>query len=182
MKSGGLRKFGAIPVLALAITFVLSGTALADDDDGHSLQGTWRVQVTQYNCATGTPLPSFWSLLSFHRGGTESESTSNPALQPGQRTSGYGFWKPAHEGGDFCSTDPKADYFSATDAFILSDSPTNPPGLKKGVQKIVQCITMKDYDSWTSNAIVTFFNNDGTTTAGCAKAAGVRLSGSTTEP
>jgi hypothetical protein len=181
MKSRGSRKFGGIPVLALAITFVLAGTAFADDDDGHSLQGTWRVQVTQYNCATGAAVPSFWSLLSFHRGGTESETTSNPALQPGQRTSSYGFWKPAREA-DSCSADPEADSISATEAFILSDSPTNPPGLKKGVQKIVQCITMKGDDSWTSNATVTFFNNDGTTTTGCAKAAGTRLSGSTTEP
>jgi hypothetical protein len=183
MKSRSLRYFGRIAALALASTLAVTGTAFAQDGDwdGHSLQGTWRVQVTQYNCATGAAVPSFWSLLSFHRGGTESETTSNPALQPGQRTSSYGFWKPAREA-DFCSADREADYFSATEAFILSDSPTNPPGLKKGAQKIMQCITMKGDDSWTSNATVTFFNNDGTTTTGCAKAAGTRLSGSTTEP
>src|SRR5437773_1480184 len=34
----------------------------------------WRVKVTQYNCANPSmTFPPFWSLLSFHRGGTETE-------------------------------------------------------------------------------------------------------------
>lgn len=77
---------------------------------------------------------------------------------------------------------PTADYFNATEAFILSDSPTNPPGLKKGVQKILQCITMKDDDNWTATAVVKFFNHDGTTSAGCAEAQGMRLSESADQP
>ena len=184
MKSQVLRHISGKSALVLALAIAWAGTALAQSEEAaaRSLHGTWRVQVTQFNCVTGQAVPPFWSLLSFHRGGTESETTSNPALEPGQRTSGYGFWKRAREAA-FCSTNAtKADYFSATEAFILSDSPTTPPGLKKGVQKILQCITMKDRDNWTSNAVVKFFNSDGTTITGCAQAEGIRLTGDTDQP
>ena len=184
MKSEALKHLSRISAAVLASALAVASTVPASaqsDESVAPLTGTWRVKVTQYNCATGMTLLSFWSVLSFQRGGTESETTSNPALQPGQRTPGYGFWKPARDSA-FCSSDPTADYFNATEAFILSDSPTNPPGLKKGVQKILQCITMRDDDNWTATAVVKFFNHDGTTSAGCAKAQGMRLSESADQP
>ena len=156
----------AIVITALA----LSTTASAGEA---SLHGTWRVQVTQYNCTNPSmSFPPFWSLLSFHRDGTETETTSNPALQPGQRTSGQGYWERTGYN----------TYFSATEAFILFDSPTNPPGLKEGAQKILQTISLTDGDHFVSVATVKFFNADGTVTGGCAKAQATRLTGSTTEP
>jgi hypothetical protein len=185
MKSMVLRHSDRIAAAILAVALaVVSAPAKAQSTESAAapLEGTWRVQVTQYVCANPTiTFPPFKSVLSFQRGGTESETTSNPALVPGQRTSGYGFWEAA-SASTFCSADPAADYFSATEAFILFDSPTTPPGLKKGVQKILQCITMTDENDWSANASVRFFNADGTTTTGCATATGVRLTDSTTTP
>jgi hypothetical protein len=129
--------------------------------------------VTQYSCANPSiQFPPFWSLLTFARGGTEIETTSNPALQPGQRTPSHGFWVTVGEN----------TYFSATEAFILFDSPTNPPGLKKGVQKILQSISLTGPNQFSALATVKFFNADGTTTSGCAKAQGTRLTGSADQP
>ena len=160
--------------LAVLMTVMATTTSFAQSEESAapSLTGTWRVQVTQYNCTTGTPRPPFWSLLSFQRGGTESETTSNPALLPGQRTPGFGAWERSGIN----------TFSSVTEAFILFDSPTNPPGLKKGVQKILQTITMTSENDWIADATVIFFNSDGTTSSGCAKAQGFRLTSSADQP
>lgn len=166
---------GAITAAIVATALALTSSAKAGSAEqaAPSLHGTWRVQVTQYNCANPTmTFPPFWSILSFHQGGTETETTSNPALQPGQRTAGNGYWERTNKG----------TYFSVTEAFILFDSPTNPPGLKKGVQKILQTIALTDESHFNSVATVKFFNADGTVTTGCAKAEGTRLTGSPDEP
>jgi hypothetical protein len=176
MKSTMLTCFG-IAAAMLTTAMVLTGSANAGSTErfapSPSLHGTWRVQVTQYNCQNPSmALPPFWSLLSFHRGGTETETTSNPALEPGQRTAGYGYWERSGNN----------TYFSVTEAFILFDSSANPPGLKSGVQKILQTIALTDENDFSSIATVKFFNADGTVTTGCAKAQGIRLTGSEDQP
>ncbi len=100
------------------------------------------------------------------------ETTSAPAFLPGQRTSGHGVWSSI--GGNA--------YSAVSEAFILFDSPTNPPGLKTGAQKIIQAIVLNDENHFSSLASVKFFNADGTTLTGCAKAAGTRLSTSGNQP
>ena len=55
--------------------------------------GTWAVQVTLRDCATNAPLgPPFNSLVTFHDGGTLSESAGSLAFAPGQRSPGHGTW------------------------------------------------------------------------------------------
>jgi hypothetical protein len=171
MKSSFLRCVSYTTVAILTVAFALTPTATAQSvaTAGPSLQGTWRVQVTLYKCSDPqVTIPPFWSLVSFHQGGTETETTSNPGLQPGQRTAGEGFWKP--KGAN--------TYFSTSEAFILFDSST----VKKGVQKILQSINLKDQNHFSSKATVKFFNADGTIATGCAKAEAVRLTGSADEP
>jgi hypothetical protein len=171
MKSEYVKYAGRLA--AAILFFALSANAQSTRSAAAPLEGTWRVQVTLHNCADPSiTFPPFWSLLSFQRGGTESETTSNPALMPGQRTAGFGFWERTGVN----------TYFSATEAFILFDSPTNPPGLKKGVQKILQTIVMTDDNDWTADATVAFFNSNGTSSSGCATAQGSRLTGSTDAP
>jgi len=171
MKSIVFGNFGRPLASALAGAIVLAMTlpavAQSAESAATSLEGTWRVKVTQYNCANpGMTFPPFWSLLSFHRGGTETETTSNPALAPGQRTSGHGFWKTAGNN----------NYLMAVEAFILFNSPTAPPGLKIGTQKIVQAIAVTDNTHFTSNGTVNFFDANGTLyLAGCAKSDAVRM-------
>src|ERR1700730_4806991 len=87
--------FGRVATAFLAGALVLGTGISANAQSEQSpigLEGTWRVQVTQYNCATGATRPPFWSLLSFARGGTLTETTSAPAFLPGQRTPGHGVW------------------------------------------------------------------------------------------
>lgn len=169
MKSKVWRNFARASAAVLSGAMMLGITlpAAAQASDSASLEGTWRVKVTQYNCANPSmTFPPFWSLLSFHRGGTETETTSNPALQPGQRTSGHGFWKPAG----------KNTYMMAVEAFILFNSPTAPPGLKIGTQKIVQAIAVTDSNHFTSNGTVSFFDTNGALyLSGCAKSDAVRM-------
>jgi hypothetical protein len=170
MKSGVSKTFTAAAGGLLAGVLVLAAVMPAgaqSEQSPNGLEGTWRVQVVQYNCANPSiTFPPFYSLLSFHRGGTETETTSNPALQPGQRTSGYGFWKPV---GDH-------QYLMAVEAFILFDSPTTPPGLKTGTQKIVQAVMVTDDNHFATDGTVNFFATDGTNyRSGCAKSYGTRL-------
>jgi len=170
MKSGVSKTFTAAAGALLAGVIVLgaSMTASAQSEQSpNGLEGTWRVQVVQYNCANpAITFPPFYSLLSFHRGGTETETTSNPGLLPGQRTSGHGFWKLVGDG----------QYLMVVEAFILFDSPTTPPGLKTGTQKIVQAVGVTDENHFASDGTVNFFAVDGTNyRSGCAKSFGTRL-------
>jgi hypothetical protein len=170
MKSEVLKPFVRTTSTFLAGMLVLGSATIANAQSQQSvndLEGTWRVEVVQYDCANPSiTFPPFYSLLSFHRGGTETETTSNPALLPGQRTSGHGFWKSS---GDH-------QYLMATEAFILSDSLATPPGLKTGSQKIVQAIVLTDENHFASNGTVDFFKTDGTNyLSGCAKSYGTRL-------
>jgi hypothetical protein len=175
MKSRISKQFSRAATAFLAGVLILGAGTVANAQSEQStigLEGTWRVQVTQYNCSTGATRPPFWSLLSFARGGTMTETTSAPAFLPGQRTSGHGVWSSI--GGNA--------YNAVSEAFILFDSPINPPGLKTGAQKIIQSIVLNDENHFSSLASVKFFNADGTTLTGCAKAAGTRLSTSGNQP
>jgi hypothetical protein len=129
------------------------------------IRGLWNVSVTPVDCNTGDPLaPAFGSLLSFNDGGTESEDTNNPALQPGQRSTAFGVWKQKSEN----------TYEMDTYALILFGT-DGPPPIEAGSQQIHQDILLSR-KSWTSNATVQFFDAGGTLyRSGCAKAAAMRL-------
>jgi hypothetical protein len=76
---------GAAVAMALALTGALvttpSRTAIAlSNQSASELVGTWIVQVTLRDCATNAARGSFTSLVTFHRGGTVSESTASPAF------------------------------------------------------------------------------------------------------
>jgi hypothetical protein len=85
------------PFVALFIGVLGVGTATAAQSPasgfGRDLAGAWSVQVTLRDCSTNTPLgPPFNSLVSFHSGGTLSESVGSTTFAPGQRTPGHGTW------------------------------------------------------------------------------------------
>ena len=75
MKSLNVFTRGAA-VLGLAGTILTSsGSSLmaVSEDSGNALTGTWSIQVTLLDCATGDPLPPGLpvnSLVTFHEGGT----------------------------------------------------------------------------------------------------------------
>ena len=160
--------FGIVASLALLCVPVMgAGDSLRGQSDraetARTLEGTWWVTVTLYDCITHQERPPFVSLLAFAKGGTMSETTANAAFQPGQRTSGYGTWEHA-PGGTYNSTDV---------AFILF---TAGP-FAQGTQRINHSITVSPGgDGFNDEATVQFFDTNGNLIAsGCARAVGTRL-------
>jgi hypothetical protein len=183
-----VKRFRWTAAAALACVVVVGilalgcgGVAQAADPNpaASSLVGTWRVEVTLYDCSTFAPQPPFWSLLTFTQGnsarnGTMTETTNNPAL--------VGIRSPAH--GSWTSTGPNT-YSVVTEAFILEEKVLNPMlTLHVGTQKILQNITQTDANDWTeTGANVKFFDASGNNyAAGCANATATRLTDSDTQP
>ncbi len=127
---------------------------------GGRIQGTWRVQVTQRNCQTGSEIRSFPAMLTFADGGTLTGTTT--AFPVALRGPDHGVWN--HE------TD--RSYRALSEAFIF-----NPAGAWISTQRITQAIDLSaDANSFTSNAAVEFFDTGGNlTTAGCATAVATRM-------
>jgi hypothetical protein len=146
-------------VLILSLGPSAAARSRAGEFDGSRLEGTWTVQVQLVDCTTGNPLGNpFLSLLTFARGGTETETTANPMFFPAERSPGHGVW----------SRIDKHNYLATSTAFIT----LNGALVKK--QKITQNIQMGgSSDSFTSTASVEFFDPAGNLLAtGCATAAG----------
>ncbi len=156
---GGLVLAGTI-----ALSLGRSVTAHVDDDSASArkLEGTWIVTVSQHDCSSGKILgASFQSLLTFDRGGTMTETTSNPMFFPADRGPGHGIWNyTGHHTFDAASL-----------AFITMNG-----GLVK-TQKITQKIEMdNDNQFTTTDASVQFFDPSGKLLlTGCATATGQRF-------
>ncbi len=128
----------------------------------HRLEGSWRITVQSYDCKTGAKIgPPFLSLATMARGGTQTETTSNPMFYPAQRSPGHGVW--SYEGRD--------DYRASSIAIITVN------GMITATQVIRQQIEMENNpDKFASVAKVQFFKPDGTLLrAGCASAIGTRF-------
>jgi hypothetical protein len=151
----------AAAVLALLMVFTVTANAQSTQSS-NGLAGTWNVQVTIQNCASGAPLLSFKSILAFHQGGTLSGTTSNPMFAPGQRTSDYGIW----------SYVGNQTYSAASDAYILFDGGP----VVRGTQRITQAITVNG-DTFSSVATTQFYdvNHAPHGPALCAVATGSRF-------
>jgi hypothetical protein len=132
------------------------------------LQGTWRVEVTTYNCSTLLEGKPFISFLAFGADGSLIETTSNPAFLPGQRSGGFGYWE--RTGRNF--------YHMVSEAFIQfgSDARGPIPAFKRGTQKLDGGLEMTGRDAFSVDSTVTFFDEAGAVVmAGCAKAVGTRF-------
>jgi hypothetical protein len=127
---------------------------------GNGLVGTWLVQVTVRNCATGVPLASFPSLLTYAEGGTLISSTSS--VRPALSYPGQGVWE--YVGGQ---------QYTGSYMFFRF----NPDGTFAGTQKIVQEI---DYDRHADQLSITatfeVFDVGGNVIGtGCVTATGTRF-------
>lgn len=178
------RQFYRLAVLTglSALLVAASGrTVRADDDEGSNqrLVGAWAVQVTLRNCDTNAPRGSFNSLVSFHRGGTLSESTGSLAFQSGQRSEGHGAWK--HLRG--------RTFSQQVIGLILFASPPNlpgtptfdpskpvSPGFSAGWQTISHRVRLTGPDSFKSSGTTEFFASNGQSyRTGCSTAVGQRF-------
>lgn len=165
-----VRALACSAVVALAVSTAAGPTAA----EGHGssrfqfpspLDGTWKVRITPYICATGVPLPpaaEFDSLVSFASGGTMTETTSNPRFLPGQRSIGLGYWE----------RHGRSSYEVVFQAFVQFTG----GGYTQGVQRVEQDIDMVDADHWNSTAVVAFTDVAGApVSSGCMRAVGVRM-------
>ena len=151
-------------VLVGALLQAFGGDAPARSNREGRLQGTWRVLLNPRNCQTDAPLPSFFVLLSFARGGTLTEVMNAQAFLPGQRTTGLGVWSHTHDNA----------YKGVWDAFILFDSPPPAP-FKRGMQRLMWDFEV-DGDQMTFAASSQFFDANGNPLfVTCASGAGTRF-------
>ena len=167
-------------------TFLLVGltdTGIAEPKKNAAnttLTGTWAIQVTLRDCQTSAPLgPPFNALVTFHRGGTITETAGSLAFAIGQRNAGHGSWtrKSAHT------------YDQKMVAFILFDTqpnlpgtpgfdPTRPvsPGFFAGWQTVNHTVQLVDSEHLTSSGTNAFYKTGGEVyRTGCSTATGQRF-------
>jgi hypothetical protein len=144
----------ALNVLTTVLAFAATSTAVFAQGVGspaRAIEGVWAMSITLRDCATMAPLGQpFRSLLTFHAGGTVSESPGTSQFAPGQRSPGHGGW--SHSSG--------TTFRARIVAMILFDTPPAPPapGFQAGWQLISSTFTLSDPDRLTSAATVQFFD------------------------
>ena len=173
MSSSTIRGFaiGAVLLLGAVSSAIADGQAYGRTQASAPLVGTWQVVITPYICATGISLPvSFKSRLTFNAGGTMVETPFNPTFQPGQSSSGLGYWEAT-------GSNSYRNVFEAYTYFTSVVTPPATPNYVRGVRRVDQGIEMVNDDHWTSSAAVTFFNEAGAVIppSGCMTATGERL-------
>jgi hypothetical protein len=169
--------------LVAAVALAISGYSVSGLADGPAfgrsqapapLEGTWVVSIRPIFCSgpsAGTEVPGIVpvkSHLTFGRGGTLVEATSNPNLGVGSRSSGNGWWERTG----------RTSYQFAFQAFLVAPDEPYQTGIR-----IDQTLELHGNDEWSSSGSVRFFAtfdlNDAPGLepyrAGCARANGVRM-------
>jgi hypothetical protein len=163
MKIKYLKGLAVLALMAFGISSAQAANHPDDDWQSDRLVGTWMFQISLQDCSLGTPIGTpFFSLLTFNRGGTVTETTANPMFFPAERGPGHGIWR----------QDGRHNYFeAATTAFITVN------GALTRTQTITQTIEMLGDDSLkTTKASVKFFSPSGSLLmTGCAAATAKRL-------
>jgi hypothetical protein len=143
--------------------------ASAQGSGAQALVGAWAIQVTLRDCSTGAALgPPFRSLVTFHQGGTLSESPASTAFAAGQRSDGHGLW--THDGGN--------RFIQKMIALILFETAPNlpvSPGFFAGWQTVTHTIEVTG-DTLSSSGTNGFFRTDRSLyRSGCSTATGERF-------
>jgi hypothetical protein len=161
----GGRVAAVVTLTGVLLTASVSRTAIASGSR-EGLEGAWVVQVTLRDCATNAALGApFNSLVSFHDGGTLSESAGSLAFAAGQRSPGHGNW--TREG--------RHTFLQRMIALIVFDTPANlpgtpgfnpslpiSPGFFAGWQTVTHTLRLSDGDHATSAGTNEFYKSDGT--------------------
>ena len=162
MKTKYLKGLVVLALMAFGISSAQAAYHPDDDWQAERLVGSWIFQISLQDCSLGTPIGApFFSLLTFNRGGTVTETTANPMFFPAVRGPGHGIWK--HDG--------HYHFEAATTAFITVN------GALTRTQTITQTIELQGDDSLkTTKASVKFFSPSGSLLmTGCAAATAKRM-------
>ena len=164
----------------VAVSLNAAGAPLPEQDQQARLVGTWAVQVTLRNCTTNAPMGApVNTLVTFHRGGTITESGGSAPFAPGQRSGGHGTWNRA----------PGGAFSQRMIALILFDTPANlpgtpgfdptapiSPGFFAGWQTITHTLRLTDENHAVSTGTNAFYKADGSLyRSGCSTAAAERF-------
>lgn len=170
----------SIVCLTAVLLAAASVRAGAQSDERAGLAGTWGIKVTLRDCTTGAALgPAFSSLVTFHDGGTISESAASLAFAPGQRSPGHGRW--ARKRGHAYAQDmialvlfDTAPNLPGTPTF----DPTKPvsPGFFAGWLTVSHTVRFTDDDRIASSGTNSFYKTNGELyRSGCSTAVGERF-------
>ena len=169
---------GALALAGALLAISGSGAAAQSSSSTEGIVGTWLVQVTVRNCETNAPLHSDNAVISFHRGGTISESARGAAFAPGQRGPGHGAWT-------YLGAGTYSQKMIALVAFETQPNlpgttafdPTKPvsPGFFAGWQTVTHTIQFNG-NELVSSGTNTFHKSDGTLyRTGCSTAVAQRF-------
>ena len=182
-KALGAGRAAAVLGLAGALLMTSGRTGSAQSNNSASkngLEGSWFVQVTLRDCATNAQIGlPFNSLVTFHRGGTISESTSSQAFAIGQRSDGHGNWVSE---GRHTFSQRMINLINFSTAQNLPGTPGfNPalpvtPGFFAGWVTVAHTLELSDADLGSSSGTNEFYKADGTLyRSGCSTAVAVRF-------
>lgn len=167
MTSRNLKRFsafGGTAALVLAgMLFLGSGLtvrAQSEGNESHSLEGTWRLQLTVRDCQTGQALRTFPALFTFAKGGTLTATTAGQL--PSLSTPNLGVWR--HTDGH--------TYSALSETFIFS-----PAGAWIQTHRLTRTIEIgNDGDEFTDTVALQIFDTNGNLiTTGCATSVASRL-------
>ncbi len=173
-------RVAAVMALTGVLLTAAGGSTPTASESREGLVGAWAVQVTLRDCVTNAPLGApFNSLVSFHDGGTLSESAASLAFAAGQRSPGHGAW--TREG--------RRTFLQRMIALILFDTPANlpgtpgfnpslpvSPGFFAGWVTVAHTLKLTDADHATSAGTNEFYKSDGTLyRTGCSTATAERF-------
>ena len=159
------RRFG----LAVALGIVTAAGALAQSSESQArtVEGTWYIQVTPIICATGEAVPGVspvTALVTFHAGGTMSETAGGTGFAPGQRSPAHGKW---HH---------RAEQTFVQRFTALINFTTVPNFQEAGWQVVEQTVELIGRDTLASTGTNAVFRSDGTLyRSGCSRATGRRF-------
>lgn len=166
MKMPFLRlKFGvAMMARAAAGVALLLGVANQAFAQAMTLQGAWLVVTQQRNCTTDAPIGApHRALVTFHAGGTLSDSSAVPSFAVGQRSEGHGTW--SRDGGQTYA----ARWVAMLQFDTAPNTPPGSPGFQAGWQVATNTISLSGPDSFTSTGVSEFVNLSGQVyRVGCA--------------
>jgi hypothetical protein len=180
-------RFSNVPARGLAVVGLAgvllttsTSSLLASSNNSDPLTGVWSIQVTLRDCTSGTPLGApINSLVTFHEGGTLSETVGGLGFAIGQRSSGHGMW----------SKERHHLYHQKFIALLNFDTPANlpgtpgfdptkpvSPGFFAGWQTVTHTLELTDANHATSEGTNAFYKTDGTLyRTGCSSAVAERF-------
>jgi hypothetical protein len=171
------------PLVVLGLAAALSAAPAQGEGDGYGrsvapapLEGTWIVTIRPVFCTStpaanaGDDIPGVAPIIvfmSFAHGGTLFEANSATNFEPGQRSSGLGYWERTG----------RTSYRFVYQAFIQFDS-TLTTRYRRGYQRLDHTLELHAADEFTSTGTTQFFAGTTTTPippSGCGRSTGARM-------